>query len=391
MLTIDEDQLHLMEAAFDVPIQLDRCGRLDASYRVCKTCHDNLTKGKAPKFSAMNAANVTMCQDYPPELDGLTLMEECVIARSHPIGTILKLRPNGVKTPIAYNGIRGHISIIPQDPGPLLDILPSPDLKFYENIGVVWTGKTNPSAEDLKPFIEIRKDRVIRALLWLCQHNLLYKSVRINYDLINQWEDNFVPPILQEAAVNIPENEDSSERGTYAGDTEGLSENDLHNALDDMADGTIASGAVYSDVNGQRQSPELKMVNTLMTMMNKSRARSSDTVPDHHSERQEQMPVITWVNNNGRPALMNDYEDREYFTGAFPTLFPYGKGGHLPDPDDGRSIPISLEAWGKWLMGHHSRRYVLQLYNCIGIHFQLLNDYTSDSPDIRHLCTYYTM
>jgi hypothetical protein len=46
---------------------------------------------------------------------------------------------------------------------------------------------------------------------------------------------------------------------------EGLSENDLHNALDDVADRTIPNGVVYSDVEGQRQNPELKMVTALLT------------------------------------------------------------------------------------------------------------------------------
>jgi hypothetical protein len=46
---------------------------------------------------------------------------------------------------------------------------------------------------------------------------------------------------------------------------------------------------------------------------------------------------------NGTQILMNDYEDVEYFTTAFPTLFPYGRGGHMPASDE-RSIPVSLEA-----------------------------------------------
>ena len=54
--------------------------------------------------------------------------------------------------------------------------------------------------------------------------------------------------MLQEAIIHLPEDRDSDERGTYASDMEGHSENDLHNALGDMADGGIASGAVYSDV-----------------------------------------------------------------------------------------------------------------------------------------------
>lgn len=190
----------------------------------------------------------------------------------------------------------------------------------------------------------------------------------INYDLVNQWEDRFVPPILENTIAPVSEDPDSGERGTYSADMDGLAENDLHDALDDMADNTIASGAVYSDVEGERLNPELKMVLTLSDMLMDSDRRSSDGVTSSEVGG-EGTPVISWA-GNGRLPLINDYEDSEFFTGAFPTLFPYGKGGHICGPDQ-RSIPISLEAWGKWLLGHHSRRYIqprLLPYLCMNIY-----------------------
>jgi hypothetical protein len=156
--------------------------------------------------------------------------------------------------------------------------------------------------------------------------------------------------VLQEALIRIPEDKDSEERGTYAGDMDGNFENDLHSALRDMADGTIASGAVYSDVEGHRQNPELKIVIALKEMLD----GPSETLPDADSAEAAEVPVINWV---GDRVLMNDYEDAEFFTGAFPTLFPYGKGGHLL-PANERRVPISLETWAKWLLSHHSRRFV---------------------------------
>jgi len=195
LISIDDDRLYSMKSLEGV-VQLDNCNIVDGSYQLCKTCFNDLNRGRIPKFSALNAVNVNMCQHYPPELEDLTLMEEYVIARSHPIGTILKLKPNGVRNPTAYNGIRGHIITIPQDPGPLLNILPSPDLQFHDYIRVIWTSKTEPTVDDLKPFVEVRKDKVIRALLWLCEHNPLYKSVNINHELINRWVESFIPPLL---------------------------------------------------------------------------------------------------------------------------------------------------------------------------------------------------
>ena len=90
-----------------------------------------------------------------------------------------------MRNPTVYNNIREHIITIPQNLGPLLNILLSPDLQFHDYIRVVWTGKTELTVDDLKPFMEVRKEKVIRALLWLCEHNSLYKAVKINHGLIN--------------------------------------------------------------------------------------------------------------------------------------------------------------------------------------------------------------
>ena len=348
-IPLDDNRLHPLKSTEGI-YQLDTCALEDASYGFCERCFLALHRGHIPKFSALNGVNVTMCHLYPAELEDLTLAEECAIARSHPIGTILKLKPNGFRSPAAYNAIRGHIVNIPQNPGPLLDILPSPALQFHEHIKIVWSSKTEPTEEDLKDFVQIRKDKVIRALLWLCEHNPLYGSVQVNHQLLAQWSDAFIPSVLQEALIRIPEDKDSEERGTYAGDMDGNFENDLHSALRDMADGTIASGAVYSDVEGHRQNPELKIVIALKEMLD----GPSETLPDADSAEAAEVPVINWV---GDRVLMNDYEDAEFFTGAFPTLFPYGKGGHLL-PANERRVPISLETWAKWLLSHHSRRFV---------------------------------
>jgi hypothetical protein len=46
------------------------------------------------------------------------------LSESGTIEIVLKLSPNGVRNSQAYNAIRGHLITIPQNPGPLLDILP---------------------------------------------------------------------------------------------------------------------------------------------------------------------------------------------------------------------------------------------------------------------------
>jgi hypothetical protein len=70
---------------------LDTCGRYGDSWGLCSLCHVSLNRDMVPKFSAKNLMNVTLCQDYPSALEGLTVTEEYLIAKCHPLGVVLKL------------------------------------------------------------------------------------------------------------------------------------------------------------------------------------------------------------------------------------------------------------------------------------------------------------
>jgi hypothetical protein len=65
------------------------------------------------------------------------LTKEYLIVRSHLIALILKLCLNGSLTLVAYNHLCGYIVILPQEPGPLLEILPSAKLCLLDKIKMV--------------------------------------------------------------------------------------------------------------------------------------------------------------------------------------------------------------------------------------------------------------
>jgi hypothetical protein len=81
------------EARLILPLQytLDHCGRGDNSWDFCTICHSAASRGSIPKFSASNLVNVITCQAYLSVLEDLTAIEECLIAKCHPVGVILKL------------------------------------------------------------------------------------------------------------------------------------------------------------------------------------------------------------------------------------------------------------------------------------------------------------
>ena len=182
-MTLDDNNDFLEELK---RVGLDRCGYENGAWSFCKLCYGDILRSKIPKFSALNSVNVVMCHDYPAVLKDLTLVEECVIARRHPVGSIVKLRPGNRWSP-------SSLIVFPQDPGNLLQILPSPTLRLQDIIKVFWVGKLQPSPEDMKPFFNIRKHRVLAALLWLVAHNRHYHDLAINHSLLSSWPTEFIP------------------------------------------------------------------------------------------------------------------------------------------------------------------------------------------------------
>jgi hypothetical protein len=353
------------EDDFILPLQgsLDYCGHHENAWDFCGLCHTALSRGSIPKFSAKNLVNVTMCQHYPPAFEDLTAIEECLIAKSHPVGTILKLRPGGYPSPISYNALRGHIIVIPQNPGPLLQILPSLDLRLDSLIKVFWLGKRPPADRELKPFLQVRKNKVLAALQYLVQHNHLYHDLTINYSMIDTWNDDFIPSEIQDNIICLGKSDHHEREGYTVSLQAGNSENDLQATQDQVFDSdseALITGSVYTDINGERQDPNARIIDTLLAVVADNRHQTDeralptgDTIDTQRHKRRD-IPTISYA-VHGQFALINNWEHSYYFTSAFPTLFPKGIGGH----QDQRSVPVSLMAFAEWTLNHHSRRHVV--------------------------------
>jgi hypothetical protein len=347
---------------------LDRCGYHRNSWEFCSPCHTAISRGDIPKFSALNLVNITTCQHYPSALEDLTAIEECLIAKCHPVGTILKLRPGARSSPVTYNAMRGHMIVIPQDPGPLLLILPSPKLKLDNLIKVIWLGKRAPVDADLKPFLQVRKDKVLAALQYLVQHNHLYHDLTINYAMIDGWNEDFIPPEIRDNIICLGSSDHHEREGYTVSLQTGNCENDLQAAQDDVLDSddheALITGSVYTDVNGERQDPNVRLIDTLRRVMASNQCAPSestlaaDDTTDKCRPTQRNLPTISYA-VRGQSALMSNWEDPHYFTAAFPTLFPIGTGGHQEE----RTVPVSLTAFAEWALNHHSRREVALVYH----------------------------
>ncbi len=107
---------------------LDTCGQNSDHFYFCQSCVNDIQKSKPLQFGCINGINTYTCHSYPESLKDLTLVEEAVIARAYPIISIIKLRPSGASVSASYSRIRGHTVVFPQQPGPLLNLLPSNDI-----------------------------------------------------------------------------------------------------------------------------------------------------------------------------------------------------------------------------------------------------------------------
>lgn len=121
-------------------------------------------------------------------------MEEAVIACAYPIIPIIKLRlTSGASVFASYSKFCGHAVVLPQQPGPLLNLLPSNNIWLYDIIRVVWLRKRPHNKNYLRYFSWIRKAKILEALLWLKDNNKLYKYIVISFGLTDTWEGEFVP------------------------------------------------------------------------------------------------------------------------------------------------------------------------------------------------------
>lgn len=156
MLTrIHPDFVSVIEAAVIVEDDLDCCGRVDAGSHFCKFCYGMVVEKKIPKFGSINCIYVSHYQKYPDILNNMTAVEEAVIARAHPIMSIIKLRPSSSGFLTSYHCIRGHTVVLLQNPGPLLTILPSSILVPYNVIRIAWASKQPHTLSDIRLFVRV--------------------------------------------------------------------------------------------------------------------------------------------------------------------------------------------------------------------------------------------
>jgi hypothetical protein len=87
------------------------------------------------------------------------------------------------------------------------------------------------------------ENKVLQALLWLCAYNPVYKSVTIDYDLLDSWPQDYIPQEIRDAFLALQTKSGSiirDEREGYATSLQdGSFENEFDAEVRDTEPGTI--------------------------------------------------------------------------------------------------------------------------------------------------------
>jgi len=279
-------------------ILLDKRGIENKMVSFCKDCYSYIEKGKTPPLSL---ANHLLLGDIPPELQGLTPVEESVIARCRAKACIIQLKgDNDVILPNMQRGMRGHIIIYPQKPENILNVLPHSVKNICAPICIVFIGSQRPMQTWLrshaKPLI-VRRERIRKALIWLKAHNILYCDIKIDENTLTTFPENDILSVH----IEIIDREDSGEGLSSWYNEPQFNQNPSTNSIND----TIFNSIVVTDLNNDATVNQMRAA-----AINQMKAKGGGFLQIPHADK---------------PA--NEFYNSDLLPLTYPTLFPYGVGG----------------------------------------------------------------
>jgi len=279
------------------------------NYRICSRCRKRTKNSDVVRdlcgFCRRSHSNPFTAENnmdfgtIPPELKSLSLIEEILIARVHPVVSVFKIR--GQQR--AYSGhvmnFTQHIeqiaSRLPHDPGSLSAIL--------------LLNRNTPSG--LIQF-RVRSHRVRNALIWLKNNNQYYHDITIDENILRELPiDGDVSQLLP----NLP--------------------------IDDLEDGENLN---FDNLIDRSCFPNLPTVDAGQVIEQNLR----------HARRDGPEQLIefgAWPDLDQNPA--NEFSSEGLICKAFPVLFPYGRG----DIRAPRLQSITKHNYFKYLMQYHDGRF----------------------------------
>ncbi|KAF7302073.1 ATP-dependent DNA helicase [Mycena indigotica] len=353
-----------------------------------KSAMAKLRKGKRPQLSL---ANNMWIGAVPTQLAVLSLAERLLISLHFPACYIIKLYARSMgksSSADAMNqGLRGNVASYKLNTDRIAEmvagnLMPHPAEILAATIGITFVGGKNQPLRVFPKQVEVSRFRVHDALLWLKENNPLYANITISAETLQQLPESGVPDEIR-TNVRYSENIDAVQRehqnyvppeheveGDY--DFEGLDEGEIfergpndgrrHQAIVEDGESTdeedydpevipLQNSSVLDTTGDEIPDIELFQHATANVAGHVGPAdylvrKSHGYVNEYGREDAEGNPI------DGGP------ENPNHLLGAFPTLFPYGRGGVEVD----RETKVPYETHIRWALQYDDGRFRKDIY-----------------------------
>ncbi|KAF3914297.1 hypothetical protein ABW21_db0201672 [Orbilia brochopaga] len=125
---------------------------------ICRECLTTLQQRRTPRFCKLNgfdlgcSCNIFRGFHRPQYLEGLTDVEEMLIAKYRPVGKVRKIAPKH-RRGVSYRHIGGHVIVVPLSTASVYQVLPDARLDWTELVKVVWISVDRPNPQTLAPYL----------------------------------------------------------------------------------------------------------------------------------------------------------------------------------------------------------------------------------------------
>jgi hypothetical protein len=358
--------------------------------------------------------------EVPNELQGLTLLEEMLIAQVLPCMHMFRLTP-AQNTGGGQWAYRGHCISFDQNINTFAKKLPR-RVNTLDKMGLVVVRKKAKRGQKVNGYkdFSVRGQKIKDALRWLQTHNPAYAHIEIDFEYCDALPDGGVPSDLPEVVVTDDEGEEAAKDADRKAKAEQRRRNqkakqdkeEFEAKLKKMAKGRRARAQADFDKNVKERAEAWEAEDAAKkAAAAKAKARRQDPrvlgekvsdrdgLDEHSSVPPEQQgdlleadkvraaaqnvgggegggdggggggkEPVPWPKTGERP--LGDNHD-SLFTKAFPTLFPYGAGDYNwgeqswttgYDENQERVTahkppPVQFANWLRFLMRHKSMRF----------------------------------
>ncbi len=332
LLKPDEDDISLEEYKH-FGITLVKNGIQGTKVTCCDECLGYLKRKKLPPNSAANGLQYGAT---PNELKDLKIGEKLLIGIIRPSVHVIKFKEiAGPGT--GQKGLKGNSICFPQNMETITSAVYSNTLphnveSLCDSMKVVFTGAHRPTRQQLHNVLEVRRQKVSDALVWLKNNHHLYKDVHIDQARLLNIPANSIPECIWHTIDYEEIGESDAKPSKTCTNT---SIDDILSEVDDSIE-KVQNDEIIVETTGM-----IDILGSSVSTEEQSQSAASQILEGYKEENEERIHIIP----HGSAPIV-EYCNPDLWTGAYPWLFPYGIGG----AECKRRAPLSLRSWIKLLM-----------------------------------------